>query len=64
MTPVTLYFKNTDKSGNYSYFVPVTRMVKVSDNVIKTAVEELVKGPAEDMGLASILPHDAKSFGC
>ncbi len=60
MIPVTLYFKSTDKSGNYSYFVPVTRMVKVSDNVIKTAVEELVKGPAEDMGLASILPHDAK----
>ncbi|HHW03251.1 MAG TPA: GerMN domain-containing protein [Thermoanaerobacterales bacterium] len=58
--PVTLYFKSSSKNGSFTYFVPVTRMVKKSDNMIKTAVEELVKGPAGNMGLVSVLPEDTK----
>lgn len=57
--PVTLYFKGSNHDGNFTYFVPVTRMVVETDNLIKTAIEELVKGP-QSPGLASILPKDTK----
>jgi len=58
--PVTLYFKSVSENGNYAYFVPVTRMVSKNDDMIKTAVEELVKGPLANMGLVSVLPQDTK----
>ena len=60
MVPVTLYFKGASLNGNFSYFVPVTRMVANSDNLIKTALEELIKGPSENTGLVSLLPKDTK----
>jgi len=60
MVPVTLYFKGTSLNGNFSYFVPVTRMVTKSDNQMKTALEELIKGPMENTGLVSLLPQDTK----
>lgn len=60
MMPVTLYFKSSSKNGNFTYFVPVTRMVKKSDDMIKTAVDELIKGPAADMGLTAVVPQDTK----
>ena len=44
LVPVTLYFKGASLNGNFSYFVPVTRMVPQSENLIKTALEELIKG--------------------
>lgn len=59
-TPVTLYFKGSSKNGNFTYYVPVTRMVKKSDNIIKTAVSELIKGPVENTGLVSVIPQDTK----
>ena len=58
MVPVTLYFKGGNSNGNFNYFVPVTRMVTKSPNQIKTALEELVKGPADNTGLVSVLPKD------
>jgi len=58
--PVTLFFKSYSSDGNYSYFVPVTRMVPQSDDLIKTAVEELIKGPSPEMDLVATLPQDAK----
>lgn len=58
--PVTLYFKGSSADGAYGYFVPVTRMVKKSGNPIQTALEELIKGPAENMGLTGLLPKDTK----
>jgi len=60
VVPVTLYFKGGSSTGSFSYFVPVTRMVPKTDNVIKTALEELIKGPAEHTGLVSLLPKDTK----
>jgi len=60
--PVTLYFKGSNADGSYSYFVPVTRMVAETDNLIKTAVEELIKGP-KDSGLVSAFPKDTKIVG-
>ncbi|AYO29846.1 hypothetical protein D2962_03775 [Biomaibacter acetigenes] len=60
LVPVTLYFKSSSQNGSFTYFVPVTRMVNKSDNMIKTAVEELIKGPAGNMGLVSVLPQDTR----
>ncbi|MDI3481539.1 MAG: germination protein [Tepidanaerobacteraceae bacterium] len=58
--PVTLYFKSSNESGNFTYFVPVTRMVRKSDNMIKAALEELIKGPCPNIGLVSVVPEDTK----
>jgi len=58
--PVTLYFKSYSADGNYSYFVPVTRMVPPSDELIKTAVQELIKGPSSEMNLVATLPKDTQ----
>lgn len=55
--PVTLYFQNKTPD-NFSYYVPVTRMVKRTDNVAQAAVEELIKGPDAGKGLASVLAPD------
>lgn len=57
--PVTLYFKGCNPEGSFSYYVPVTRMVTETENPIKVALEELVKGP-QDPVLASALPLDTK----
>jgi germination protein M len=58
MVPITLYFKGGSTDGSFNYYVPVTRMVKKTQNQIKTALEELVKGPTEGKGLVSLLPKD------
>lgn len=47
--PVTLYFLG--QSEDDTYFVPVTRMVPRSDDVVKTAMEELVAGPLQSSNL-------------
>ncbi|NLU11166.1 MAG: hypothetical protein GXW90_09595 [Tepidanaerobacter acetatoxydans] len=60
MIPVTLYFKSGSSSGKFDYFVPVTRMVSRTQNQIKTALEELIKGPADGTALVSPLPKDTK----
>ena len=60
MVPVTLYFKGVSSGGNFNYFIPVTRMVSKSENLIKTTLEELVKGPAEGRGLVAVLPVDTR----
>lgn len=52
--PVTLYFQNRT-SDEFSYYVPVTRMVKRTDDIAKAAVEQLIKGPDSSKGLASVL---------
>ncbi|TXK84679.1 GerMN domain-containing protein [Paenibacillus sp. N3.4] len=53
-TPVTLYFLNqTDQ--NYKYYVPVTRLVKRTDNVAKAVVDQLIKGPDQKKGLTAVL---------
>ncbi|MDU0203547.1 MULTISPECIES: GerMN domain-containing protein [Paenibacillus] len=53
-TPVTLYFLNQNDQ-NYKYYVPVTRLVKRTDNIAKAVVDQLIKGPDQKKGLASVL---------
>ncbi|NQX69604.1 GerMN domain-containing protein [Paenibacillus alba] len=53
-TPVTLYFLNQNDQ-NYKYYVPVTRLVKRTDDVAKAVVDQLIKGPDQKKGLAAVL---------
>ncbi|MFC5447310.1 GerMN domain-containing protein [Paenibacillus aestuarii] len=53
-TPVTLYFLNQNDQ-NYKYYVPVTRLVKRTDDVAKAVVDQLVKGPDLKKGLTGVL---------
>lgn len=56
-TPVTLYFVN-QTNPNYKYYVPVTRLVKRTDNVAKSVIEQLIQGPgttSSSRGLISAL---------
>lgn len=55
--PVTLYFQN-QTADQYSYYVPVTRMVERTSNVAKAAIEQLIKGPDANKGLASVMTSD------
>ncbi|MDN5331756.1 MAG: germination protein [Tepidanaerobacteraceae bacterium] len=61
--PITLYFRATSSEGTYTYYVPVTRLVEKSDDLMKVALEELIKGPKEGMGLSSVIPVDTKVLG-
>jgi germination protein M len=63
MIPVTLYFRGSNADGSYNYFVPVTRMVNKSEDVISTALQELIKGPAEDTDLVSLIPAETQLLG-
>lgn len=58
-TPVTLYFQN-QLSDQFTYYVPVTRMVARTENVIGTAIHELIKGPLEERGLLAVLNPDTE----
>ncbi|NEW04445.1 stage II sporulation protein [Paenibacillus sp. SYP-B3998] len=53
-TPVTLYFLNQNDQ-NYKYYVPVTRLVKRTDDVAQAVVNQLIKGPDLKKGLSSVL---------
>jgi germination protein M len=53
-TPVTLYFLNQN-DPNYKYYVPVTRMVKRTDDVVTTIVQQLIKGPDAKKGLSPVI---------
>lgn len=51
---VTLYFLRD--TGRRSFFVPVTRQVPLAAERRKTAVRELLRGPARDSALSSAVP--------
>jgi germination protein M len=53
-TPVTLYFLNQNDQ-NYKYYVPVTRLVKRTNDVAKTVIEQLIQGPDAKKGLAAVM---------
>ena len=44
-TPVTLYFLN-QTADNFTYFVPVTRLIDWTEDAASAAVAELIKGPS------------------
>lgn len=58
-TPVTVYFVGKTQD-NASYYVPVTRMVPLTDNTMQAAVEQLIAGPYPSSKLHSVLLPDVK----
>ncbi|MDP3486613.1 MAG: GerMN domain-containing protein [Bacillota bacterium] len=57
--PVTLYFSAVS-TENYVYFVPVTRRIANTDNVLVAVINELIVGPAAGSGLIRDVPAAAK----
>lgn len=52
-TPVTLYFLN-QTADNFTYYVPVTRLVDWTEDVAGATVAELIKGPLDASKLDSV----------
>lgn len=55
---VMLYF-STMSPENYVYFVPVTRSIQKTDNLMAAAVNELISGPTAGSGLLRDVPASA-----
>lgn len=53
-TPVTLYFQG-ERTDKTKYYVPVTRMVKKTDDKAKAVMEQLILGPTAKSKLKSVL---------
>lgn len=53
-TPVTLYFQN-QTADHQPYFVPVTRMIERTDDIARSAVEQLIKGPNASTSLMPVM---------
>jgi germination protein M len=58
-TPVTLYFHN-ETAAQFTYFVPVTRMIKRTDQTNTAVMEQLVQGPLGNNGLTATLTAATK----
>ncbi|SCW46650.1 germination protein M [Paenibacillus tianmuensis] len=58
-TPVTLYFLNQNQE-NYSYYVPVTRLVPRTDNVAEVVIRQLIAGPDQKKGLVAVMAPGAE----
>jgi germination protein M len=60
-TKLTLYFEGANNAGNFTYLVPVTRVIpKAKDaNMVALTLAELAKGPSED-GLGPVLEPTLK----
>ncbi|WP_202080263.1 GerMN domain-containing protein [Caldalkalibacillus salinus] len=50
---VTLYFMAQNESATVDYFVPVTRIVPKTDDLVQATVNELVAGPQQGSGLVT-----------
>lgn len=58
-SPVTLYFQS-QTTDDHIYYVPVTRLIRYTDNMTLAALQELVDGPADGSGLHSVLALDTE----
>ncbi|HHU64402.1 MAG TPA: GerMN domain-containing protein [Clostridiales bacterium] len=59
---VTVFFHG-NPTGNFTYLVPITRVVDEPVASIETAISELIAGPKDGTGLASAIPKDTKLLG-
>ena len=53
---LALYFNTRLGEAQNHYFVPVTRIVAETDNMARTTLEELLKGPRQEVSLYSAIP--------
>lgn len=59
-TAVTLYFEGEDPTGEFQYFVPVTRLIPQTQDVMRATLEELISGPKAGSGLVYSLNPTTK----
>ncbi|EFM09250.1 Lipoprotein LpqB, GerMN domain [Paenibacillus curdlanolyticus YK9] len=58
-SPVTLYFAAETPEGD-SYYVPVTRLIDRTDNLVKASVDQLVLGPEDQSNLIGLMTPDVQ----
>lgn len=61
-TPVTLYFQE-QTGDDLLYYVPVTRLIRHTDNVPLAAVHKLLEGPIGNSGLHPVLSAGTEVLG-
>ncbi|CAM3430386.1 GerMN domain-containing protein [Marinicrinis lubricantis] len=59
---VTLYFQNKTED-DYTYLVPVTRMIDYTDNTAEASLNQLIQGPSADSSLASVIMPEVQVLG-
>jgi germination protein M len=57
--PVTLYFSSETPDGD-SYYVPVTRLINRTDNLLKASVDQLIAGPLDQSQLIGVMTPDVQ----
>lgn len=67
-TRVTLYYQRTNSAGNFSYLVPVTRVIaKTTEDPVKTTIAQLAAGPINPDLKTTLSPSskllEAKTLG-
>lgn len=62
LSKVVVYYHKKG-SGEYSYFVPVTKLVSGFENRAEAAMSALLEGPAEDSSLINPFPEGTKLLG-
>lgn len=55
-SPVTLYFQS-QTTDDYVYYVPVTRLIRYTEDMTLAALQELADGPADGSGLHGVLAY-------
>lgn len=49
--PVTLFFRGMNSREDFEYYVPVTRLVPMNQDVAQATLNALIQGPSENSGL-------------
>lgn len=57
--PVTLYFSSETPDGEL-YYVPVTRLINRTDDLVRAAVDQLVLGPLDQSTLIGVMTPDVQ----
>lgn len=59
---VTVFYHNRS-SSQYSYLVPITRIIAYDTPTLENAIEELIKGPKSESGLGLDIPSGTRLLG-
>ncbi|PWV92050.1 germination protein M [Paenibacillus cellulosilyticus] len=57
--PVTLYFSSETPDGD-SYYVPVTRLINRTDDMLKASIDQLIAGPLSQSQLIGVMTPDVQ----
>lgn len=57
--PVTLYFSSESSDGD-TYYVPVTRLINRTDDLLKASIDQLIAGPLGQSQLIGVMTPDVQ----